>query len=90
MHFFVCSFFSFFRLNDTVMDGCRWSAKLKCGDNTSTATNVTDDAQLKAGSQFTSKLLDIKKQLDMKQIYLTDLENLHRALVHLQDTAAAC
>ncbi|OVA02563.1 RNA recognition motif domain [Macleaya cordata] len=76
-------------LNDSVIDGRRWSAKLVSGDNSSTATtNPGDDIHFREG--FTTLLSDFKKQFEVKKTCLQDLELLHDTLVHLQDGEAAC
>ncbi|KAF8387790.1 hypothetical protein HHK36_026445 [Tetracentron sinense] len=72
------------KLNDVFMDDCRWSAELLPADTTKTAMTNSAEAQHKVGLQIRDRLGVLKKHIDMKKIYLEDLEDMHHTLMHLR------
>ncbi|XP_049935768.1 uncharacterized protein LOC116261774 isoform X2 [Nymphaea colorata] len=71
------------KLNNVEMDGCRWLARLV--DNDALPPVTLEDSSWRIESQIGSLILDIRKQMQLKCVYLEDLEELHDAIVHLTD-----
>lgn len=75
------------RLNDVRVDDCQWSAQLLPKVTTNSMTNGSD-AKAGVGSQISNLIGGLKEQLQMKRIYLEDLENLHHAILHLKECSS--
>ncbi|KAA8549104.1 hypothetical protein F0562_000788 [Nyssa sinensis] len=76
------------KLNETVVDDCQWSAHVLPKETTPVAKTNNGDARCKLGLQINSHLAELKKEIYMKKIYCEDLEDLHQAIVHLEDHPA--
>ncbi|KAL5996326.1 hypothetical protein ACLOJK_026402 [Asimina triloba] len=75
------------KLNDVCISNCKWSAQL-LSENLPNTTDV-DDAKCGVESQIMCLIRDFKKHIEMKKIYLEDLEELHQAVVHMRDCPSA-
>ncbi|CAL5357721.1 unnamed protein product [Camellia sinensis] len=64
----------------------RWSASLLSRDCTPVAMSNNEDSKHKLGLQISSHLKKLKRSLSMKKIDVEDLESLHLAILHLEET----
>ncbi|CAL5433429.1 unnamed protein product [Camellia sinensis] len=74
------------RLNATFTGDRRWSASLLSRDCTPAAMSNNEDSKHKLGLQISSHLKKLKRSLSMKKIDVEDLESLHLAILHLEET----
>lgn len=72
------------RLNQTIVDACKWSACLQTVMPTSPVTNNENDAELHLGLEVSGKIHELKSQISLTQVLAEDLEYLYHALLHLQ------
>ncbi|KAL7226910.1 hypothetical protein ACSBR1_021891 [Camellia fascicularis] len=74
------------KLNATFTGDRRWSASLLSRDCTPVAMSNNEDSKHKLGLQISSHLKKLKRSLSMKKIDVEDLESLHLAILHLEET----
>ncbi|KAF9688148.1 hypothetical protein SADUNF_Sadunf02G0167000 [Salix dunnii] len=72
------------RLNQTIVDACKWSACLQTGMHTPVVTNNDNNAQLHLGLEVSDKIHKLKSRISLAQVLAEDLEYLYHALLHLQ------
>uniref|UniRef100_A0A2K2BLL9 Uncharacterized protein n=1 Tax=Populus trichocarpa TaxID=3694 RepID=A0A2K2BLL9_POPTR len=72
------------RLNQTIVDACKWSACLQTVMPTAVVTNNDNNAELHLGLEVSGKIHELKSQISLTQVLAEDLEYLYHALLHLQ------
>ncbi|KAG6735428.1 hypothetical protein POTOM_061964 [Populus tomentosa] len=72
------------RLNQTIVDACKWSACLQTVMPTDAVTNNDNNAELHLGLEVSCKIHELKSQISLTQVHAEDLEYLYHALLHLQ------
>ncbi|KAH8517260.1 hypothetical protein H0E87_005272 [Populus deltoides] len=72
------------RLNQTIVDACKWSACLQTVMPAAVVTNNDNNAELHLGLEVSSKIHELKSQISLTQVLAEDLEYLYHALLHLQ------
>ncbi|XP_011042218.1 PREDICTED: uncharacterized protein LOC105137957 isoform X5 [Populus euphratica] len=72
------------RLNQTIVDACKWSACLQTVMPTAAVTNNDNNAELHLGLEVSGKIHELKSQISLTQVHAEDLEYLYHALLHLQ------
>lgn len=72
------------RLNQTIVDACKWSACLQTVIPTAVVTNNDNNAELHLGLEVSGKIHELKSQISLTQVLAEDLEYLYHALLHLQ------
>lgn len=71
------------KLNDTTIGNSHLSASL-LSSNSTASKSIKEIALQERGLQFSTSLDELRRQLDLKKIYLEDLEMLHHEIMHLQ------
>lgn len=71
------------RLNQTIVDACKWSACLQTVMPTAVVTNNDNNAELHLGLEVSGKIHELKSQISLTQVLAEDLEYLYHALLHL-------
>lgn len=72
------------RLNQTIVDACKWSACLQTVMPTDVVTNNDNNADLHLGLEVSCKIHEMKSQISLTQVLAEDLEYLYHELLHLQ------
>lgn len=72
------------RLNQTIVDACKWSACLQTVMPTAVVTNNDNNAELHLGLEVSGKIHELKSQISLTQVLAEDLGYLYHALLHLQ------
>lgn len=72
------------RLNQTIVDACKWSACLQTVMPAAVVTNNDNNAELHLGLEVSGKIHELKSQISLTQVLAEDLEYLYHALLHLQ------
>ncbi|KAJ6686675.1 hypothetical protein OIU79_016443 [Salix purpurea] len=72
------------RLNQTIVDACKWSACLQTGIPTPVVTDNDNNDELHLGLEVSGKIHELKSQISLAQVLAEDLEFLYHALLHLQ------
>lgn len=72
------------RLNQPIVDACKWSACLQTVMPTAVVTNNDNNAELHLGLEVSGKIHELKSQISLTQVLAEDLEYLYHALLHLQ------
>uniref|UniRef100_A0A6M2ELV2 Uncharacterized protein n=1 Tax=Populus davidiana TaxID=266767 RepID=A0A6M2ELV2_9ROSI len=72
------------RLNQTIVDACKWSACLQTVMPTDVVTNNDNNAELHLGLEVSCKIHEMKSQISLTQVLAEDLEYLYHELLHLQ------
>lgn len=71
------------RLNEKIVDGCKWSAHLLANLPSNEVMFKNELPQL--GLQFSNRLSELKQEFYMKKVYAEDLEYMHLAIMHLEE-----
>lgn len=72
------------RLNQTIVDACKWSACLQTVMPADVVTNNDNNAELHLGLEVSCKIHEMKSQISLTQVLAEDLEYLYHELLHLQ------
>ncbi|XP_019163603.1 PREDICTED: uncharacterized protein LOC109159945 [Ipomoea nil] len=71
------------KLNDTTIGNSHLSASL-LSSNSTASKSIKEIALQERGLQFSTSIDELRRQMDLKRIYLEDLEMLHHGIMHLQ------
>ncbi|KAL0435951.1 UNVERIFIED_CONTAM: hypothetical protein Sradi_0303000 [Sesamum radiatum] len=77
------------RLDNSVIDLNRWSAHLLTDNSESSEVSEHEEARQKLGVQIFEGLAKLRRQLNMKKVYLEDLQDLHASIVHIESRPPA-
>lgn len=75
--------FLYVRLNDKIVDDCKWSAHLL--ENPPSHEVMFKNELPQLGLQVSNRLSELKTEFSMKKVYAEDLEYMHLAIMHLQE-----